>query len=208
MTVQACLDAAARDVWKQSLLALLLLAGIAAPSGALPATGAAAGEDWSSEAATKAAGILKPAKEERLATEKRFATRRPRKEEPGLYHGPYYGSPRCSYDDDGYEYGCDINYLTLEAQVGWQFTTSPLAKCIPGPWSLSSVAVVWGSLPPGLWIDGNHSITGVPREQGTWHFTLEFRGVRCNNANYGDRIQYLTITTGTPTHPPYPGPGR
>lgn len=184
---------------------LAALALISAPCAALPSNEGFGGEIWAARTAADLNLAVKTTKTERAAEKSKVAKKLPRRQAPGLYHGPYYGAPRCSYDEDGYEFDCDVNYLTLEGQVGWPFYASPLAKCVGGTWTLSSAAVVWGALPPGLWMNDQSQITGTPQGPGTWHFTVEFRGVTCAGSNYGNRIQYLTIKTGSPTHPPYPG---
>ena len=100
--------------------------------------------------------------------------------------------------------GCDESgspLSTTTAVVGLPFEWFVLAKCNTAQWTVQSVELATGRLPPGLEFGNgyypNEIIAGVPTRAGSFSFQILFRGISCPGANflpYGDWTQSYTIT--------------
>ena len=81
--------------------------------------------------------------------------------------------------------------------VGLPYHSSLTAHCTAGRWYFKGVRVTTGQLPPGLRIDHEGSITGVPEQEGTWHCSIAVTELSCD---CGMMQQYLpngiTLTEG------------
>ena len=64
--------------------------------------------------------------------------------------------------------------------VGFRYHSSLLGHCTMGKWYFDRIRVATGQLPPGLNIESDGTISGVPEQEGTWHCTIVLSALRCD----------------------------
>lgn len=97
-------------------------------------------------------------------------------DKPGLYDGPAYlyrGGP-------------------AHGAVGLPFYGRPIADCRGGTWS-AVAALATGALPPGLTLNSDDTITGVPTMAGDWYFSVRFTNIVCAGKNYADQSENVNV---------------
>lgn len=111
---------------------------------------------------------------------------------PGLYN---YGLPYWGWWDS--EVGVGSN--SLHGYVGLPFNESPKARCIGGQWYFTyPVRIETGALPPGLQMNEQGYITGVPERAGTWYFKVTWEGITCAGMSYkGGSLSLKIVTEGS-----------
>jgi hypothetical protein len=111
---------------------------------------------------------------------------------PGLYNDgfPYWGS----WDS---EIGVGTN--SLHGYVGLPFNEFPKARCIGGTWNFTyPVRIETGALPPGLHMDEQGRITGVPERAGAWYLRVAWDGITCAGMTYkGNYLNLRIVTEGS-----------
>ena len=121
--------------------------------------------------------------------------------------------PRSGYagisDMSGWDYK-ELDYYTnpekwtaldsdINGEVGHPLTVhGPEAHCPPsGHWSAHG-HVLSGTLPSGLELNDDWSISGIPTERGHWIVTMEVFDIQCNGESYKSFTQQLRFhITGT-----------
>ncbi len=100
------------------------------------------------------------------------------------------------YGEIGYD--CyDASYCAgnLKAFVGLPVEWNVKAHCAGGSWYMERTEIATGSLPPGLYINDDDQIVGVPERAGNWHLRIRIVGFECGG-NYWDELTHdLHITT-------------
>ena len=55
-------------------------------------------------------------------------------------------------------------------------------------WTFGWVSIESGQLPPGLSMDSDGNISGVPQRAGTWHLRVQFHSLKCKTKDFGDFV--------------------
>lgn len=99
----------------------------------------------------------------------------------------------------GVERGWNNWNTNVDGQVGYElYVDPPRGRCEPYKNWTGSSSVVSGTLPPGLTITSNSTITGIPRERGHWLVKLRMSNIQCGGVYYKDFEQELNFhITGT-----------
>lgn len=122
--------------------------------------------------------------------------------QPSVFNGykqkPYVETrPPGLYNLKGWNGGLVSNGkgqdVDIDGTVGHPITVGgPTASTVPSGtgWSLSN-RIISGSLPPGLNIQDNDTITGIPTERGHWIVSIEIFNVKFNGSSYQGYTQQL-----------------
>lgn len=102
------------------------------------------------------------------------ATKAPDK--PGLYNGPAYL----------------LQGGSLYGAVGLPFQARPIADCREGNWS-ARAELATGALPPGLTLNSDDTITGVPTMAGDWYFSVRYVDVVCAGKTYVEQRENVNV---------------
>jgi hypothetical protein len=96
-----------------------------------------------------------------------------RNDDPGLYGLEYYGG--------------DIN-----GEIGHPLGVSqPRARCEPDHNWTADDRIISGTLPPGLTVQSNGSISGIPTERGHWIVKQEIYNIRCAGESWQGSVREI-----------------
>ena len=103
------------------------------------------------------------------------------------------------YYDSARGYAATVEGIDINGEVGHPVLVGyPTADCKPGGHWSSNQEVASGTLPPGLVLNGDGSITGIPTERGHWIVMMNESNIQCNGESYYDFAQQLRFhITGT-----------
>jgi hypothetical protein len=72
----------------------------------------------------------------------------------------------------------------IDGKVGYPLNVDgPTAQGCAGSWS-SRPHVAEGSLPPGMSLQNNSDVSGIPTERGHWIVTMEMSNIACGGQAY------------------------
>lgn len=98
---------------------------------------------------------------------------------------------------DGHE--GSVEGVDIDGEVGYPlFVKGATANCEPTHEWNGSAEVILGALPPGLTLQDNFDITGIPTERGHWIVSIKLSDIQCDGSYYMGFTQQLRFhITGT-----------
>lgn len=120
----------------------------------------------------------------------------PRNADAQLTRAPYYGQALWERDERGRGYWDYSNTGRTYGTVGLPFLETPSAGCPNSTWFFpTAVRVATGRLAPGLQLQANGTVSGVPTMAGSYSMTIAYDSLVCAGMQYGPGTIALTIIT-------------
>ena len=93
-----------------------------------------------------------------------------------------------------------LNYRSIPGAVGYPLNTPSRPQC-PDSQVLSPAMVEEGALPPGITLQPDGLLTGVPTDAGHWHAMIRLARVLCGDTVYPDDRVGLNFDIVAPPRP-------
>jgi hypothetical protein len=93
-----------------------------------------------------------------------------------------------------------LNYRSIRGTVGRPLNVPSRAQC-DDPRVLSEAMVEEGNLPPGITLEPDGMLSGIPMSAGYWHVMVRFARVQCGDKIYADERAGLNFDIAGPPKP-------